>query len=62
MYRPGHLEQWERVRLHPFLVSGLKRCALIAPFGEIAACHYERVNGSGYHRGASGDQLPREER
>ena len=58
--RPGPLsvEQWERVRLHPYLSERvLKRCALLAPFGEVAACHHERVDGSGYHRGASGDQL-----
>jgi HD-GYP domain-containing protein (c-di-GMP phosphodiesterase class II) len=58
--RPGPLsvEQWERVRLHPYLTERvLTRCDLLAPFGEVAACHHERVNGSGYHRRASGDQL-----
>jgi HD-GYP domain-containing protein (c-di-GMP phosphodiesterase class II) len=58
--RPGPLsvEQWEQVRLHPYLSERvLKRCALLAPFAEVAACHHERVDGSGYHRRASGDQL-----
>ena len=58
--RPGPLgaEQWERVRLHPYLSERvLHRCALLAPFAEIAARHHERSDGSGYHRGASGDQL-----
>ncbi|MGH8984514.1 MAG: HD domain-containing phosphohydrolase [Acidimicrobiia bacterium] len=59
--RPGPLsaEQWERVRLHPYLSERvLGRCALLAPFADLAALHHERADGSGYHRGASGDQLP----
>ena len=58
--RPGPLsaEQWERVRLHPYLTERvLQRSAILAPFAEVAARHHERADGSGYHRGASGDQL-----
>jgi HD-GYP domain-containing protein (c-di-GMP phosphodiesterase class II) len=58
--RPGPLsaEQWERVRLHPYLTDRvLRRCALLVPFAGVAACHHERVDGSGYHRGATGEQL-----
>jgi len=58
--RSGRLsaEQWERVRLHPYLSERvLHRCALLAPFADLAARHHERADGSGYHRGASGDQL-----
>ena len=58
--RPGPLsaEQWERVRLHPYLSERvLHRCELLAPFADLAARHHERADGSGYHRGASGDQL-----
>jgi HD-GYP domain-containing protein (c-di-GMP phosphodiesterase class II) len=58
--RPGPLtaEQWERVRLHPYLTERvLQRCGLLAPFADLAAGHHERVDGSGYHRGAAGDQL-----
>lgn len=58
--RPGPLtaEQWERVRLHPYLSERvLQRCGLFAPFADLAARHHERVDGSGYHRGATGDQL-----
>src|SRR5690606_33407795 len=58
--RPGPLtaEQWERVRLHPYLTERvLQRCAVLAPFADLAARHHERVDGSGYHRGAAGDQL-----
>jgi HD-GYP domain-containing protein (c-di-GMP phosphodiesterase class II) len=58
--RPGPLstEQWERIRLHPYLTERvLHRSSASAPFAEIAARHHERADGSGYHRGASGDQL-----
>lgn len=58
--RPGPLtaEQWERVRLHPYLTERvLRRCALLEPFADLAARHHERVDGSGYHRGAAGGQL-----
>jgi len=58
--RPGPLstEQWERVRLHPYLTDRvLRRCALLVPFAEVAAGHHERADGSGYHRGVTGEQL-----
>ncbi len=58
--RPGRLSawQWERVRLHPYLTDRvLHRCGLLHRFAEVAALHHERIDGSGYHRGASGDQL-----
>lgn len=58
--RPGPLtaEQWERVRLHPYLSERvLRRCPLLAPFADVAARHHERADGSGYHRGTLGDQL-----
>jgi HD-GYP domain-containing protein (c-di-GMP phosphodiesterase class II) len=58
--RPGPLTatQWERVRLHPYLSERvLRRCAVLAPFADVASCHHERVDGSGYHRGAHGEQL-----
>ena len=59
--RPGPLrvDHWERVRLHPYLTERvLHRCGLLGPFAA-AAFHHERLDGSGYHRGASGDQLDR---
>jgi HD-GYP domain-containing protein (c-di-GMP phosphodiesterase class II) len=58
--RPGPLsvQQWERVRLHPYLTDRvLSGCALLAPFAAVAGRHHERVDGSGYHRGDSGDRL-----
>ena len=57
---PGPLStaQWERVRLHPYLGERvLRRCEILVPFADHAARHHERVDGSGYHRGASGDEL-----
>jgi HD-GYP domain-containing protein (c-di-GMP phosphodiesterase class II) len=59
--RPGPLsvDQWERVRLHPYLTERvLRRCSLLSSFAEAAACHHERADGSGYHRGTRGEQLP----
>lgn len=52
--RPGPLtaEQWERVRLHPYLTERvLGRCSLLAPLAPTAGRHHERADGSGYHRG-----------
>ena len=63
--RPGPLsaEQWERVRLHSYLGERvLSRCALLAPYVDMAARHHERADGSGYHRGLAGDQLTVEAR
>lgn len=57
---PGPLttRQWEQVRLHPYWTERiLRRCALTAPYAEVAARHHERADGSGYHRGIRGDQL-----
>jgi HD-GYP domain-containing protein (c-di-GMP phosphodiesterase class II) len=58
--RAGPLSEgeWERVRLHPYLTERiLGRCALLDHGSSVAARHHERADGSGYHRGAAGDQL-----
>lgn len=58
--KPGPLttEEWERVRLHPYLTQRvLTRCRSLAPLAELAACHHERLDGSGYHRGCGAEQL-----
>jgi response regulator RpfG family c-di-GMP phosphodiesterase len=53
------VDHWERVRLHPYLSERvLQRSALLRPFSALAACHHERADGSGYHRGFAGAQLP----
>jgi HD-GYP domain-containing protein (c-di-GMP phosphodiesterase class II)/DNA-binding CsgD family transcriptional regulator len=48
----------ERVRLHPYLTERmLASSETLAPLGAIAVQHHERLDGSGYPRGLSGDAL-----
>ncbi len=54
--RPGPLSagEWERVRMYPYLTERmLHQSAALAPLGEIAVQHRERLDGSGYPRGLS---------
>jgi len=58
--RPGPLSsaQWERVRLYPYLTERmLRQSAALAPLGEIAVQHRERLDGSGYPRGLAGSSI-----
>lgn len=58
--RPGPLgqAQWERVRLHPYWTERiLSRCQILERFATRAGAHHERLDGSGYHRGARGGEL-----
>jgi HD-GYP domain-containing protein (c-di-GMP phosphodiesterase class II) len=58
--RPGPLTvaDWERVRMHPYLTErAFARCASLAAVGRVAGLHHERIDGSGYHRGAAARQL-----
>jgi HD-GYP domain-containing protein (c-di-GMP phosphodiesterase class II) len=58
--REGRLgpAEWERVRLHPYWTERiLTRCPGLAPLAPLAAAHHERLDGSGYHRGAVGHDL-----
>lgn len=56
---PLSLGEWERVRLHPYYTERiLSRSPTLARYGAIAALHHERLDGSGYHRGASASSLP----
>ena len=51
--------EWERVRLHPYLAQRmLVSSAALAPLGELAFLHHERLDGSGYPRGLRGDGIP----
>lgn len=57
---PGSLttQQWERVRLHPYLTERiLRRCTLLADVADLASRHHERIDGSGYHRRATAREL-----
>jgi HD-GYP domain-containing protein (c-di-GMP phosphodiesterase class II) len=48
----------ERVRLHPYLTERMPSfSAGLAPLGAIAGQHHERLDGSGYPRGLSGDAI-----
>jgi len=58
--KPGDLTpaEQERVRLHPYLTERmLASSPALAPLGAIAVQHHERLDSSGYPRGASGDSL-----
>jgi HD-GYP domain-containing protein (c-di-GMP phosphodiesterase class II) len=58
--RPGPLSagEWERVRMYPYLTERmLHQSAALAPLGEIAVQHRERLDGSGYPRGLSGGTI-----
>ena len=58
--KPGPLsiDEWEKVRLHPYLTQRiLARCPALAPLGDLASSHHERLDGSGYHRQLADDHL-----
>ena len=58
--KPGPLSagEWERVRLHPYYTERvLERSPALAPLALLAGSHHERLDGSGYHRGATAAQL-----
>jgi HD-GYP domain-containing protein (c-di-GMP phosphodiesterase class II) len=50
--------EFERVRLHPYLTERMLAFSpALAPLGAIAVQHHERLDGSGYPRGLSGDAI-----
>lgn len=55
--------QQEQVRLHAYHSERiLTRSAILQPLARIAGMHHERQDGSGYHHGALGAQIPTEAR
>jgi HD-GYP domain-containing protein (c-di-GMP phosphodiesterase class II) len=55
---PLSAREWERVRLHPYYTERvLERCPALARLARTAGSHHERIDGSGYHRGAGAAQL-----
>jgi HD-GYP domain-containing protein (c-di-GMP phosphodiesterase class II) len=58
--KPAELthSELERVRLHPYLTERMLSFSPgLAPIGALAGQHHERLDGSGYPRGLSGDAL-----
>lgn len=63
--KPGPLNamEWERVRLHGYYTQRiLAQTPLLADVAAIAGAHHERLDASGYHRGATAQMLDREAR
>ena len=59
--KPGPLTvaEWEQVRLHAYHTERvLARSPVLAPLAQLAGMHHERVDGSGYHRGATAAAIP----
>jgi putative nucleotidyltransferase with HDIG domain len=51
-------EEWMAVRRHPhFSCSILRRVPGFIEISELAACHHEKLDGSGYYRNLAADQL-----
>jgi HD-GYP domain-containing protein (c-di-GMP phosphodiesterase class II) len=51
-------DEWEQVRLHPYQTERvLSRSAFLSRLAPVAGGHHERLDGSGYHRGAAGPEL-----
>ena len=52
--------EWEVVRLHPYHTERiLSHSPALAPLAQLAGMHHERVDGSGYHRGAPASAQPK---
>jgi HD-GYP domain-containing protein (c-di-GMP phosphodiesterase class II) len=50
--------EWEKVRLHPYYTERvLARPNALGRLGALASQHHERLDGSGYHRGAPAAML-----
>jgi HD-GYP domain-containing protein (c-di-GMP phosphodiesterase class II) len=63
--KPGPLTraEWEQVRLHPYHTERiLSASAALRPVATIAGMHHERLDGSGYHRGARAREIAPESR
>lgn len=55
---PLTASDWERVRLHPYYSERvLSHSSLLEPIAKLAGMHHERLDGSGYHRGAEAGSI-----
>lgn len=51
--------EWETYRLHPYYTQRiLERVEALRDLAQVAASHHEWVNGQGYHRQLTGEQIP----
>jgi HD-GYP domain-containing protein (c-di-GMP phosphodiesterase class II) len=49
----------ERIRTHPYITARtFSKPAALAPIGQLAALHHERLDGSGYPSGLAADSIP----
>ncbi|TMB80548.1 MAG: HD domain-containing protein [Chloroflexi bacterium] len=56
--RPLTNSQWDTLRLSTFLTQRiLARCHGLEAINALASSHHERLDGSGYHRGLTGDRI-----
>lgn len=54
--RPSSMA-WEQIRLHPYWSERtLARCSGLEPVAKVAGRHHERLDGSGYPSGMTGEQ------
>lgn len=63
--KPGKPDdaEWQVLRAHPAHTWNILRCiGGFEELSEIAGSHHEKLNGTGYHRGLTADQLPLEAR
>ena len=63
--KPGPLssQEWETVRRHPrWSMEILSRVKAFRDVARIAGAHHERLDGSGYYQGLTGEQLDRPSR
>jgi HD-GYP domain-containing protein (c-di-GMP phosphodiesterase class II) len=59
--KPGALTgaEWEQIRLHAYYSERiLQSASALAPMAPVVGMHHERLDGSGYHRGCRGRDLP----
>jgi HD-GYP domain-containing protein (c-di-GMP phosphodiesterase class II) len=59
--KPGPLTaaEWEQVRMHPYHSERILATShALEPIAPIAGMHHERLDGSGYHRGCPGREIP----
>lgn len=55
---PLSRDEWDKVRLHAYYAERLlSRSPAMAPLGQLASRHHERLDGTGYHRGLPASAL-----